>query len=288
MSSATGLERCVYDVPGVGVVHEIRDSWYDDGLAALAEDGASFLDYTARNSAYARRRVPLEHDLNARGNWVAAEIAFGLPGLERPLLVLGPGPVYANPRHARRAYEEGRELDLRQPALELPAEMMQWGDSWDVALARLCRADRQLLARGDASPGELRVLELPHVENFFIESEELAALDEDALDDAERFAALPPPLRVAALVFGDQGPGYARDVLLPATVLNLLVMLPAPRAPHPYAQPLWFGSVTPGCGSCLVGCVCGSWIRGLAPGAEATRVSGGPGSAGREPRTPGR
>ncbi|MGH8983989.1 MAG: hypothetical protein ACRDY6_08975 [Acidimicrobiia bacterium] len=146
------------------------------GLAALVEDGASFLDYTARNSAYARRRVPLEHDLNARGNWVAAEIAVGLPGLERPLLVLGPGAVYANPRHARRAYEEGRELDLRQPALELPAEMRQWGASWDVPLARMCRVERQLLARGDASPGELRILELPHVENFFIESEELATL----------------------------------------------------------------------------------------------------------------
>jgi hypothetical protein len=89
MSSATRLDRCMYDVPGLGVVHEIRDAWYDDGLAALAEDGASFLDYTARNSADARRRVPLEHDLNARGNWVAAEIAFGLPGLEHPLLVLG-------------------------------------------------------------------------------------------------------------------------------------------------------------------------------------------------------
>jgi hypothetical protein len=254
----------MYDVPGLGVVHEIRDAWYDDGLAALAEDGASFLDYTARNSADARRRVPLEHDLNARGNWVAAEIAFGLPGLEHPLLVLGPGPVYANPRHARRAYEEGRELDLRQ-ALELPAEMRQWGDSWDVALVRLCRTERQLLARGDATPGGLRVLELPHADNFFIESEELAALDEDVLEDAGRFAALPPPLRVAALVFGDQGPGYARDVLLPATVLNLLVMLPQRPASHPYAQPLWLGSVTPGCGSCLVGCVCGSWMRGLAP-----------------------
>jgi hypothetical protein len=47
-----------------------------------------------------------------RGNWVDAEIAFGLSGLERPLLVLGPGRVYANPRQARGAYEEGRELDL--------------------------------------------------------------------------------------------------------------------------------------------------------------------------------
>jgi hypothetical protein len=265
MSSATELDRCLYEVPGLGVVHEIRDAWYDDGLAALAEYGASFLDYTARNSAYARRLVPLEHDLNARGNWVAAEIAFGLPGLEHALLVIGPGPVYANARHARRAYGEGRELDLRQPTLELPAEMRQWGDSWDAALARLCRAERQLLARGEARPSELRVLELPHAENFFIESEELAALDDDALDDAERFAALAPPLQVAALVFRDQGPGYARDVLLPATVLNLVMMLPQRPATHPYAQPLWLGSVTPGCGSCLVGCVCGSWMRGLAP-----------------------
>jgi hypothetical protein len=264
MSSATGLDRFVYDVPGLGVVHEVRDAWYDEGLAALAEDGASFLDYTARNSAYARRRLPLEHDLNARGNWVAAEIAFGLPGLDHPLLVLGPGPVYANPRHARRAYEEGRELDLREPTLELPAEVRRWGDSWDVALARLCRAEHELLARGEARPSELRVLELPHAENFFIESEELAALDENAGDDLGRFAALAPPLQVAALVFGDQGPRYARDVLLPAMVLNLVVMLPQQPAPHPYAQPLWLGSVTPGCGSCLVGCVCGSWMRGLA------------------------
>jgi hypothetical protein len=153
--------------------------------------------------------------------------------------------------------------------------MRQWGDSWDVALARLCRAKRQLLARGDTSPGELRVLELPHAENFFIESEELAALDESVLDesvldDADRFAALAPALQVAAFVFRDQGPGYARDVLLPATVLNLLVMLPQRPAPHPYAQPLWLGSVTPGCGSCLVGCVCGSWIRGLAPAPKLT------------------
>jgi hypothetical protein len=188
---ATDLGRCLYDIPELG--DEIHDVWYDDGLAALAEEGASFLDYTARNSAYARRRVPLEHDLNARGNWVAAEIAFGLPGLDHPLLVLGPGPVYANPRHARRAYEDGRELDLRQPALELPAEMRQWGDSWDGALTRLCRADREQLARGQARPSELRVLELPHAENFFIESEELAALDDDVLEDA-RLSAREVPL----------------------------------------------------------------------------------------------
>lgn len=92
MSSATDLGRCVYEVPELGVVHEIRDVWYDNGLGGLAERGASFLDYTART---------------------------------------------------RR---QGRALDLRQPALELSAEMSQWGDSWDAALARLCRAERELLA----------------------------------------------------------------------------------------------------------------------------------------------
>src|SRR3989338_8779691 len=97
-------------IPDLGYIHEESDVWYDVGLKRLQEKGIDFLKITARNTALARLQAPFDHEINKRGNWLAQEIVFGLPGVTNPVIILGAGPAYWNPEELAAAYKKSVNL----------------------------------------------------------------------------------------------------------------------------------------------------------------------------------
>lgn len=249
----------------LGVIHEIADVWYDVGLKKLEALGADFTKLTARNTALARIHLPFDHEFNQRGNWVAHEIVFGLDGMN-PVLLLEPGPVFYNPENIAQANKNGQDFYIDNPQLVLPSGIKIFGKQWDEALVALVREEKELLKRREITPFELRTFELPSSENFRIETQELTKIHTDRIKDLDYFYTLSESAQVAVVLFKDQVRRYAEEILLRSLILNMPVILPRRGIldkDHPYAQPLWLGSLSIGCGSCIVGCVCGNWMRGV-------------------------
>ncbi len=249
-------------VKGLGQIYEIDKVWYDEGLEKLRSIGANFEKITARNIAFARNNVPIDHHLNRRGNWIVEEIVFGLNGIKNPVIILKNGPVYCNAKKAAEATKSHGPFYIDEPELEMSDQIRRIESRWDRALTKINKSEMKLLKEGEMNPMQLQTFQLPRNETFRLEVEELVKIDIDKLSDPEYFNSLSGEMQTAAILLKDQVNEYANKVLRKRNIM-MPVMILENKETRAHAQPLWIGSATPGCGSCIVGCICGNWMRGV-------------------------
>src|SRR3989338_7584625 len=147
-------------VKDLGQIYEINNVWYDEGLEKLKEIGASFEKITARNIAFARSNVPIDHHLNQKGNWILEEIVFGLDGIKNPVVVLKNGPVYCNAKKAAGSIKSNCPFYIDKPGLKMPDQTSYLGTRWDVRLATLNKKEMELLKEGRIDPMQLQTFQL--------------------------------------------------------------------------------------------------------------------------------
>lgn len=253
--TSTGFYEPVF-IPELGYLYEVPDVGYHKGLTEAKKRNIDFTKMTARNTAHIRLSLPPQHPANKKGNWIFAEIAYHVPDFPHPILILGDGPVFHTSLEVDMAYTAGTDFFC--------------SGSWTSALSALAKKENEMVKKG-MNRLDAKTFPLPTSANMWIPVETMMNVETNRLGDEVYVRTLPIELQIAAFLFQDLTSSYAKDVLFPALILKMLIMLqnrahkkePPDMPKKTYAEPLWLGSITPGCGSCLVGCLCGNWMRGI-------------------------
>ena len=224
-------------VKDLGEIVEANSVPYDEGRKILKGVGADVSKMTARNTAYARSVLGKDHEFSRNGNWIVEEVIYNLKGIENPVLLLTPGPVYHNPKIATDYHRNGKEIKLSDKRLAMPEDLKQYGKNWSEAIAKMAKKDY-------ASPLEALAFELPAHKTFEIPVEELLGLNTDRLSDPKYFKNLSKETQVAAVLWKDQTKAYAEKVLKPKGIENVPFWLvskdDAKSEKSAFSRALWF------------------------------------------------
>jgi len=197
-------------VKNLGTIVEAENVDYATGRNLIKGNGADFSKMTARNTAYGRIMLGKDHDFSRNGNWIVEEVIYNLKDIENPVLYLGQGPIYNNPKIATESHRKGNEFLIASRKLVMPEDIQQYGRNWQEAIANLARNEANALKAKKISPLEMLTFELPMHETFEISVDNLAEVEAGKLSNPTYFNNLPKEIQIASVLLKDQIKDYAR------------------------------------------------------------------------------